>query len=44
MAKKKLLWKKWKATRVPSDYESYCVVSKECHQAVSKYHATVERI
>jgi len=39
---KTFLWKKWKALRVPSDYESYRVLAKECHQAVSKYHATVE--
>jgi len=42
MAKKTFLWKKWKALRVPSDYESHRLVAKECHQAESKYHATVE--
>jgi len=42
MAKKTFLWRKWKALQVPFDYESYRMVTKECHQAVSKFHATVE--
>ena len=42
MAKKTSLWRKWKALRVPSDYESYRMVAKECHQAVNKFHAIVE--